>query len=545
MSKRQHLWWIAAAVLFLTLAVLACGPQQPAGEGVSVTITSPASGVVVHVGEQVQVISMASAEAGVARVELLVNGQLVRTDAPPSGNPTSFAVAQQWSPVAPGEETISVVAYDVNGAASEPAAIAVRVEAGTAGVTVTPSVTQTPMPDVLGEGGCTLNASYVADVTIPDDTQLLPGTTFAKTWRIRNSGTCNWGSGFKLVFVSGDQMGAPGMVAVPPTAAGSTADVTVNMTAPATPGTYRSNWRMQSDTGLMFGSSVYVRIVVPAPVTVTPTTGPTLTPTAGPTSETPAPPSNLLATLLPDGTVRFTWTDAVGEAQYRYEFSFVAGGLGAATASTLPANTTSWNGGHVDCGGTGGFTIIALAGDGSEIGRQSVSFSTPACEGVTVILTPIASLSGSLSEGGCDGSIRAGIAPAGNGIRGVVSFDIASLNSASDIVAATLDLSSYTLTGNPFEFLRPLHVRHIQYVDRCDYPAAYSGGGGSELAAISAAVPGLTTPIDVRTVLKNYLDSGDPTRFQIRLYFEGDDGGSAYASMANWSTVRLTVTYRP
>lgn len=545
MANRQHLRWIATAVLFLILAALACGPRQ-AASAVTVTITSPASGTVARVGEQVQVISMASAAAGVARVELRVNGQLVRTDAPPSGNPTSFAVAQQWDPVAPGEVTISVIAYDVNDAASEPAAITIRVEAGTAGVTPTPSVTQTPVPDVQGEGGCSLNASYVADVTIPDDTQLLPGTTFAKTWRIRNSGTCDWGSGFKLVFTSGDQMGAPGMVAVPPTAAGSTADVTVNMTAPATPGTYRSNWRMQSDTGLMFGSSVYVRIIVPAPVTVTPTSsGPTVTPTTAPGGGTPAPPSNLLATILGDGTVQFTWTDAVGEAQYRYEFSFAAGSLGAATASTLPANTTSWNGGAVACGGTGGFTIIAVAGDGSEIGRQSVSFSTPACVEATVTLTPVASLSGDLSSGGCSGGIRAGIAPAGNGIRSVLSFDVASLNTASEIVNATLDLSNYTLSGNPFEFLRPLRVQQVQYVDPCGYPDTYSGGTVTALAAISDPVPGLTTPVNVRTALQNHLASGDPQYFQVRLFFQGDNAGSAFASMATWSTVRLTVTYRP
>lgn len=203
-----------------------------------------------------------------------------------------------------------------------------------------------------------------------------PGQAFVKTWRIRNSGTCDWGPGFVLAFTGGEQMGGPYQVSVLATAAGSTADVSVNLIAPSTPGTYRGNWRMKSDTGLQFGSRVYVQIVVPAPVTPTPTAPPA----SGPT--------NLQAAVQPDGSVLFTWTDAVGEAQYRYEYSFVAGGLGATTSSSLPADTTSWNSGVLDCGGTGSLTLIAVAGDGSEIGRATVNFSTPACAGPTTVDIP-------------------------------------------------------------------------------------------------------------------------------------------------------------
>jgi hypothetical protein len=35
-------------------------------------------------------------------------------------------------------------------------------------------------------------ADYVADITIPDGTNLAPGETFVKTWRIVNSGTSTW-----------------------------------------------------------------------------------------------------------------------------------------------------------------------------------------------------------------------------------------------------------------------------------------------------------------------------------------------------------------
>ena len=279
--KRRNSQKMVVAVVFLVLAVLACGPAADGGAP-SITITSPASGTAVMVGEEVQIVSTAAADAGVARVELSINGQVVRTDAPPSGTPATFSVSQPWTPVAEGEVTVSVVAYDTEGTASEPVAITLRVEA------VVAEVTPTPVPDEEGEGGCTLNAAYAADVTVPDDTEMSPGETFVKTWRIRNSGTCDWGPGFTLVFVGGDQMGGPASVPVPATAAGSTVDVSVNMAAPSSYGTYRGNWRVQSDTGTVFGSSVYVRIVVPEPATAMPT--PTEEPTEEPTpTEEPEP----------------------------------------------------------------------------------------------------------------------------------------------------------------------------------------------------------------------------------------------------------------
>lgn len=153
---------MAFAATFLILAVLACGPTSREGAP-SITITSPASGASVAVGEEVQIVSTAFADAGIARVELSVNGQVVRSDTPPSGNPTTFSVAQAWTPMVEGDVTISVVAYDTNGQASEPATIMIQVRAAMA------EVTSTPEEGVSGPGGCTLNAAYVADVTVPDN----------------------------------------------------------------------------------------------------------------------------------------------------------------------------------------------------------------------------------------------------------------------------------------------------------------------------------------------------------------------------------------
>ncbi len=39
---------------------------------------------------------------------------------------------------------------------------------------------------------CTPGMSFVADVTVPDDTHFSPGQTFDKTWRLQNAGDCEW-----------------------------------------------------------------------------------------------------------------------------------------------------------------------------------------------------------------------------------------------------------------------------------------------------------------------------------------------------------------
>ena len=145
-----------------------------------------------------------------------------------------------------------------------------------------PVATETPAPP-----GCTFNASYVADVTVPDDTEFPPNTPFIKTWRMQNSGTCDWETGTQLVYVSDDPLGGPTTVDVPPTAAGDNVDVSVNFVSPGTPGTYRSNWQVRTTAGALIGDLIYVQIVVPEP-TVAPTDTP---PPPPPPTNTPSAPT--------------------------------------------------------------------------------------------------------------------------------------------------------------------------------------------------------------------------------------------------------------
>ncbi len=97
-------------------------------------------------------------------------------------------------------------------------------------------------------------ASFVSDVTIPDGTYIAPGSTFIKTWRIRNNGTTTWTTNYKLVFVSGTQMASQSYVNLPYNVGpGQTVDISVQMTAPTASGSYKSSWMLVNESGAQFG----------------------------------------------------------------------------------------------------------------------------------------------------------------------------------------------------------------------------------------------------------------------------------------------------
>ncbi len=110
-------------------------------------------------------------------------------------------------------------------------------------------------------------ALFVKDVTIPDGTVIAPNTTFKKTWRLRNIGTCTW-SGYSLVFDKGEAMN-PSIDPIGTVAPGQEVDVSVTFTTPATNNTYRSYWRLRNSAGVLLpmvggsdGTSFYVEVKV-------------------------------------------------------------------------------------------------------------------------------------------------------------------------------------------------------------------------------------------------------------------------------------------
>ncbi len=160
-------------------------------------------------------------------------------------------------------------------ATTQPGATALSTAANTPISTVPPASTATEIPIPCNRG------SFVKDVTIPDSTEIPAGDSFTKTWRIKNDGSCTWGANYVVLFDSGEQMGAPASAALGGSVApGATIDISVNLTAPVSPGNYQGNFKLRSHDNIVFGINAdaqgpfWVKIVVPNP-TPTPTNTPT------------------------------------------------------------------------------------------------------------------------------------------------------------------------------------------------------------------------------------------------------------------------------
>ena len=122
--------------------------------------------------------------------------------------------------------------------------------------------TATPIP-VSAPATCNYTMGYVADVTIPDGQPISAGSPFTKTWRLRNTGNCAWTTAFMFTFVSGSQMGGLNRYLPYTVSPGDTVDISVDLIAPTTPGTYQGYWQIKTPQGYNVGFSVWVTIVVP------------------------------------------------------------------------------------------------------------------------------------------------------------------------------------------------------------------------------------------------------------------------------------------
>lgn len=185
------------------------------------------------------------------------------------------------------------------------------------GVVITPTpitptktpgpVTITPTPNT----GCD-RATFIADVNVPDGTKFAPNTTFTKTWRIKNSGSCTWTTSYNLVFQSGEKMSGPDGVVFPKNVApGQSVDLSVTLTSPAGNGSYRGYWILKNASGQIFGIGTGANKPFWVDIRVEGGTGPTHTPT-----KTPPP---ITVTPVPGGFYDFAanactaqWLSGVG-----------------------------------------------------------------------------------------------------------------------------------------------------------------------------------------------------------------------------------------
>lgn len=141
-------------------------------------------------------------------------------------------------------------------------------------ITETPTITNTPIiPEVqentqtptsvpvvntptipVSQTPCN-KATFISDVNYPDGTEILINKDFTKTWRLQNSGSCAWTSGYRIIFDSGDRMSSPDEAVLTGGSVhpGEVVDVSVPLKAPSDVGTYKGYYRLRSPDNVVFG----------------------------------------------------------------------------------------------------------------------------------------------------------------------------------------------------------------------------------------------------------------------------------------------------
>jgi ABC-type amino acid transport substrate-binding protein len=164
--------------------------------------------------------------------------------------------------------------------------------------------------------GCVDGMAWVQDLTYADNGMaappvLAPGQSFAKGWRLRNTGTCKWDTGYRLAYVGGNspqaEMGGKPSGVAAPVAGGAEGDLYVDLVAPDTPGVHQGFWQMHNADGTAFGERIWVGIEVRSAATPAPT--PTRAPREGSFSVD-------RTRIQPGECVRFTWNIAAVRGVY-------------------------------------------------------------------------------------------------------------------------------------------------------------------------------------------------------------------------------------
>ncbi len=155
------------------------------------------------------------------------------------------------------------------------------------------AVVNLPAQPPVATPPCVHGMAYVADLNLDDQNMtappvMAPGQAFTKGWRVRNSGTCAWEADFMLVYVNGNRpeasMGAQPLPMGRTVAPGEMIDLSMNLQAPNTYGTFQAFFQMRDNTGKLFGEVIWAGIQVPNPNPPAPTATPIPAPPSGQTN---------------------------------------------------------------------------------------------------------------------------------------------------------------------------------------------------------------------------------------------------------------------
>lgn len=167
-----------------------------------------------------------------------------------------------------------IAEFTLTAAFFTPTPLPLPTETATSLPTETPAVLPTIDPTLAALTPDALCDDYdfdpaTIDVTIPDGTPMTPGQDFVKTWKIKNTGICTWDTSYKAIFSYSNppnqQMSAQPIPLAALVAPGQEVDVSVQFTAPTTPGEYLGVWQMVNAKGIPFGQpgkQLTVKIVV-------------------------------------------------------------------------------------------------------------------------------------------------------------------------------------------------------------------------------------------------------------------------------------------
>jgi hypothetical protein len=234
-----------------------------------------------------------------------------------------------WIPPEPGSQTVTVWAYDQEGKRIiGPVSVLLN---------VMPSPPAAEWPTPTPRPPCSNNA-LVETVNLIEGCCVRSGEKIDFTWRVKNTGSCDWDSRYKLVFVGGDRMEIAAEFVMPEVISAEgqeTVDFPAHLRAPEASGIYEGFWRMEGPDGVRFGNEAHVYIEIPLP---TPTPIPTVTP--GPRPEIHSFTANP-ATVAQGQSSTLNW-EVVGADQI-YLYPGGEGGVPAVGSRTVyPTSTTTY-----------------------------------------------------------------------------------------------------------------------------------------------------------------------------------------------------------
>ena len=129
--------------------------------------------------------------------------------------------------------------------------------------TASPTPTLTPTLALSPTAALCDNSAFVSDASVLDNTQMTAGQIFIKSWKVKNTGSCSWSTGYQIIHAYGEKLGSLPTALSTEVLPGGEAEISINLKAPLKTGTYGGYFRLANNNGIPFGTVLTVIIVIP------------------------------------------------------------------------------------------------------------------------------------------------------------------------------------------------------------------------------------------------------------------------------------------